>query len=93
MAKGYMIFVAGHEAPKVVHKTFDAAMRVMKLMARKCPEQEVFLFQVHKRVKLDTTSNKIKKLGTHMPQKVPVGGIVYVDNLVMKKDGITEISE
>lgn len=87
MAKGYMCFVYGQGAPKVIHTTFETAMWQMKELARKFPDQEVMLFHLEKRA--INKAGKHTPLPCHIPSDFDKSGLLDLKGLVFgapKKD-------
>lgn len=92
MSKGYMIFVEGGHEPKMVHDTFFAAEQVAKKHAKELSGKEVYILQIHKRIK-STDGITIDKLAAHLPPKPPTtktkhksGRTLGLADLVFRED-------
>lgn len=83
MAKGYVIFVEGAETPEVVHATFSAAFWHTRRLAERFPDREIMLLQLHKRYFYDSKTQKLQKLGSHVPPN-PERKILTTKDLVPK---------
>ena len=81
--KGYMIFVEGMNAPKVVHEEYKSARGHAHFLAKRNPGKTVTLLQISKRMRYDENGN-YEKMATHTPSNTPQGGKLHIDSLVMK---------
>lgn len=93
MSKGYMIFVEDGGMPKLVHDPFFAAEQVAKKLAKQFVGKEVFVLQIHKRIK-SSDGMTLDKLEAHLPPNAPVqvkkkhksGRTLGLADLVYKED-------
>ena len=75
MAKGFMIFLEGGEAPKKVHRTVDSAYREIHRISKLYPDRIVTLYHLAKRIKNGVS------IGSHFPDDSPPG-MINVTELV-----------
>ena len=85
MAKGFMIFVEGMDAPKKVHTAQNSAWHEMQRLAELNPEKEIIIFQVYKRMKWSPEDKRAMSIGSHIPEGIE-GRMVDKSELIRRKD-------
>ncbi len=90
MAKGYVLFVEGMEAPAKVHRTINSAWHEMHRLAALNPGKEVMLLQLHKRIMLKAGEEQAVSIGSHLP----TDGRLLVDKSEMvRRSGLKAVTK